>query len=98
MVLTAAKLLLVVITGIGFAVIERSSIAKPGLLAPTLDHLNIISLPVATDTGKIADIVVLFAVLLPSNAAPLLVCKEVKSKLLKGNQVPDVIDVTVVPV
>ncbi len=56
-----------------FAVILKSSIARPGLLDVVLFHLNIISLPAATVTVKVPEIPLRFAVVFPSNVVPELV-------------------------
>ena len=81
-----------------FAVIDKSSIAKPGLEVPAFVHLKSISVAVATVNVSVADFAVLKEVLLPSVAAPALVVNDAKLSAVKAVQVPAVKDVTVAPV
>ena len=79
------------------AIIDRSSMASPGLLVPAFDHLRKISFPAVTIAVSVALIPTLFGRAFPSNAIPELVCGDVKFKAGKAVQVPAVKDVTVAP-
>ena len=79
------------------AVIDKSSIARPGLEEPAFVHLKNISLFAATFTIKVADLEVLKDVLFPSVAAPVLVVNDAKSSVVSAIHVPVVRELTVVP-